>query len=118
MTRKTAKRFSPELRERAVRRVQDREREGGTQWESAGAIAAKIGCSRETLRRRVRRGERDVAETRGVCGWVGDPGWRRCERERFRALAREVRELRQVNESLRKASASLAEGELDRPFKR
>ena len=51
MTQKTAKQFSPELRERAVRMVQDREREGGTQWESVGAIAAKIGCSRETFRR-------------------------------------------------------------------
>ncbi len=69
MTQKAAKRFSPGLRERAVRMVQDREREGGTQWASVGAIAAKIGCSRETLRRWVRQGERDVAATRGVCGW-------------------------------------------------
>ncbi len=70
MTQKTGKQFSPELRERAVRMVQDREREGGTQWESVGAIAAKIGCSRETLRRWVRHGERDVAGTCSVCGWV------------------------------------------------
>lgn len=48
--------------------AQDREQEGGTQWESVGAIAAKIGRSRETLRRWVRQGERDVAEPRGVCG--------------------------------------------------
>ena len=51
MTRKTAKQCSPELRERAVRIVQDWEREGGPQWESIGTMAAKIGCSRETLRR-------------------------------------------------------------------
>ena len=79
MTQKTAKQFSPELRGRAVRTVQDRKREDGTQWESVGAIAAKIGCSRETLRRWVRPGERDVAETRSAaetrsvcrcCGWV------------------------------------------------
>ena len=69
MTQKAAKQFSPELRERAVRMVQDREREGGSQWESIGAIAAKFGCSRETLRRWVRQGERDVAETPSVCGW-------------------------------------------------
>lgn len=78
MTQKAGKPFSPELRERAVRTVQDRKREGGTQWESVGSgdfamrsadIAAKIGCSRETLRRRARRGERDAAETRSVCDW-------------------------------------------------
>ena len=106
------------MRERAVRMVQDREREGGTRWASVGAIAAKIGCSRETLRRWVRQGERDVAETHGVCGWVSNPGWRRCERERLRTLEREVRELRQADEILRKASAYFAQAELDRPFKR
>ena len=57
MTQKAAKQFSPGLRERAVRMVQDREREGDSQWESVGAIAARIGCSRETLRRWVRQGE-------------------------------------------------------------
>ena len=71
MTQKTAKQFSPELRERAVRMVQDREREGGTQWESVGAIAAKIGCSRETLRRWVRQGERDKG-----AAWAGHRGTR------------------------------------------
>ena len=60
MTQKAAKQFCPELRERAVRMVQDWEREGGTQWEPMGATAAKIGCSRETLRRWVRQGERDT----------------------------------------------------------
>ncbi len=62
MTQKTAKQFSPGLREHAVRMVQDREREGGTQWESVGAIAAKIGCSRETLRRWVRQASACFAE--------------------------------------------------------
>ena len=109
MTQKAAKQFSPELRERAVRMVQDREREGGTQWESVGAIAAKIGCSRETLRRWVRQGERDASER---------PGLTTGERERIKVLEREVRELRQANEILRKASAYFAQAELDRPFKR
>ena len=109
MTQKAAKQFSPELRERAVRMVQDREREGGSQWESVGAIAAKIGCSRETLRRWVRQGERDAGER---------PGLTTDERERIRALERENRELRQANEILRKASAYFAQAELDRPFKR
>ena len=84
MTQKTAKQFSPELRERAVRMVQDREREGGTQWEFIGSgdfaarsaeIAAKFGCSRETFRLWVRQGERDVAGTPSVCGWGRDPAW-------------------------------------------
>ena len=109
MTQKTAKQFSPELRERAVRMVQDREREGGTQWESVGAIAAKIGCSRETLRRWVRQGERDAGQR---------PGLTTDDQERTKALEREVRELRQANEILRKASAYFAQAELDRPFKR
>ena len=109
MTQKTAKQFSPELRERAVRMVQDREREGGTQWESVGAIAAKIGCSRETLRRWVRQGERDAGQR---------PGLTTDDQERIKALEREVRELRQANEILRKAPAYFAQAELDRPFKR
>jgi transposase-like protein len=102
MTQKTTKQFSPELRERAVRMVQDREREGGTRWESIGAIAAKFGCSRETLKRWVRQGERDAGER---------PGLTADERERIRAWEREVRQLR-------KASAYFAQAELDRPLKR
>jgi transposase-like protein len=84
--------------------VQDREREGGTQWESIGAIAAKMGCSRETLRRWVWREQRDAGQR---------PGLTTDERERIRALEREVRELRQANEILRKASAYFAQAELD-----
>ena len=100
MTQKTAKQFSSELRERAVRMVQDREREGGTQWGSISSIAAKIGCSRETLRRWVRQGERDKGQR--LHGLTTD------ERERVKALERENRELRQANEILRKASAYFA----------
>ena len=107
MTEKTAKQFSPELRERAVRMVQDREREGGTQWGSIGAIAAKMGCSRETLRRWVRQEERDAGER---------PGLTTGERERLKALEREVRELRQANEILRKASAYFAQAEWTGPI--
>ncbi len=106
MTQKTAKQFSSELRERAVRMVQDREREGGTQWGSISSIAAKIGCSRETLRRWVRQGERDKGQR--LHGLTTD------ERERVKALERENRELRQANEILRKASAYFAMAELDR----
>ena len=109
MAQKAATQFSPELRGRAVRMVQDREREGGTPWESMGAIAAKFGCSRGTPRRWIRQGERDTGER---------PGLATEERERIRALGREVRELRQAHEILRKASAYFAQAALDRPLKR
>ena len=102
MTQKTTKQYSPELRERAVRLVRDREREGGTQWGSIGAIAVKFGCSRETLRRWVRQGERDAEERLGL---TAD------ERERIRTLEPGNRELRQANEILLKASAYFAQAE-------
>ena len=109
MTQKIAKQFSPELRERVVRMMQYREREGVTQWESVGASATQIGCSRETLRCWVRQGERDAGQR---------PRLTMDERERIKALEREVRELLQANEILCKASAYFAQAELDRPFKR
>ncbi len=72
-------------------------------------MAAKIGCTAETLRRWVRQAERDGGAR---------PGSTTEERDRIRALEREVRELRQANEILRKASAYFAMAELDRPLKR
>ena len=107
-SRKTGANFSPEVRDRAVRLVLEAGRDPGTQWESIGSIAAKIGCSRETLRRWVRRSERDAGQR---------PGPTTDERERIRVLEREVRELRQANEILRKASAYFAVAELDRRSK-
>jgi len=82
--------------------------EHGSQWAAIGSIAAKIGCSGETLRHWVRRAERD----RGVRA-----GPTTAERERVKALERKNRELRQANEILRKASAYFAQAELDRRFK-
>ncbi len=97
--------FSPEVRERAVRLAREHESEHGSQWAAIQSIAAKIGCSGETLRKWVRQAERD----RGVrAGPTTD------ERERIKALERENRELRQANEILRKASAYFAQAELDR----
>jgi transposase len=97
--------FSPEVRERAVRMVREHQNEHGSPWAAMQSIAAKIGCSGETLRTWVRQAERD----RGVrAGPTTD------ERERIKALEREVRELRQANEILRKASAYFAMAELDR----
>ena len=104
MTKRTPP-FSPEVRERAVRMVQDHKGEHNSLHAATQSIAAKIGCSGETLRNWIRQAESD----RGVrAGPMTD------ERERIKALEREVRELRQANESLRKASAYFAMAELDR----
>ena len=80
-----------------------------SQWAAIGSIAAKIGCTGETLRNWVRQAERDQGLR------AGPPS---DERERIKLLEREVRELRQANEILRKASAYFAQAELDRPLKR
>ena len=104
----TATRYSPELRERAVRMVLEHQGDHGSQWAAIASIAGKVGCTPESLRRWVRQAERD----RGLrAGATTD------ERERIKALERENRELRQANEILRKASAYFAQAELDRPLK-
>ena len=100
--------FSPEVRERAVRLVREHESEHGSQWAAIQSIAAKIGCSGETLRNWVRQADR----ARGVRA-----GPTTEESERIKALERENRELRQANEILRKASAYFAQAELDRRFR-
>src|SRR4051812_25706813 len=105
MTKRTPP-YSPEVRERAVRMVLDHQGEHGSQYAAIQSIAAKIGCSGETLRNWVRQAERDR-------GLRAGPSTQ--ERERIKALERENRELRQANEILRKASAYFAMAELDRP---
>ena len=107
MTKRTPP-YSPEVRARAVRMVFDHADEHGSQYAAIRSIAQKIGCSSETLRNWVRQAERDEGLRAGP---TTD------ERDRIKALEREVRELRQANEILRKASAYFAQAELDRRFK-
>ena len=99
------KKYSPETRERAVRLVFAQESEHPSQWAAISSIAEKIGCTPETLRKWVRRAERDSGRR---------PGLTTDERERLRDLERENRELKRANEILRKASAYFAQAELDR----
>ncbi len=98
-------RYSPEVRERSVRMVLEHQGEHDSQWAAIGSIAAKIGCTAETLRKWVRQAERDQGRR---------PGLTTEERERLKQLERENRELRRANEILRKASAYFAQAELDR----
>ena len=106
MTNQT--KYSAEVRERAVGMVLTHQNEHLSQWPAISSIAAKIGCTGETLRGWVRQAERDRGQRAGL---TTD------ERERMKALEREVRELRQANEILRKASAYFAQAELGHPFK-
>ena len=100
-----ATRYSPEIRERAVRMVFEHQAEYDSQWAAMNSIAAKIGCTAETLRKWVRRAERDQGLREGLTS---------SDRERLKALERENRELKRANEILRKASAFFAQAELDR----
>ena len=109
MTKQISPKDAPEVRERAVRMVFEHTGEHASQWAAIGSIAAKIGCTAETLRGWVRQAERDQGKRAGP---TSD------DRERVKALEREVRELRQANEILRKASAYFAQAELDRPFRK
>ena len=79
-----------------------------SQWAAIASIAAKMGCTAETLRKWVRQTERDMGK---------QPGLTTSERERFKELERENRELKRANEILRKASAFFAQAELDRRSK-
>ncbi|KVM10140.1 transposase [Burkholderia ubonensis] len=105
---KKATKFSPEVRERAVRLVREQRSEHPSMWAAVESIAPMIGCTPQTLldwvkRDEVGRGERDGVST--------------AERERIKVLEREVKELRRTNEILKLASAFFAQAELDRRFK-
>lgn len=98
-------RFSPEVREGAVRLVLDQVEGNGPTWPAIISVSSKIGCTPETLRRWVRQAERDKGEREGL---TTD------DREELKRLQRENRELKKANEILRLASAFFAQAELDR----
>ena len=98
-------RYSPEVRERAVRLFHEHVAEHPSPWAAMASIASKLGCTTETLRNWVRQAERDAGARAGLTT---------TERQRLTALERENRELRRTNEILRKASAYFAQAERDR----
>jgi len=105
---KTTAKFSSEVRERAVRMVLEHRSEHASQWAAIVSIAAKIGCTAQTLNDWIKKADVDSGRKPGVTSE---------ERERVKPLERENRELRQDNEILRKASAYFAQAELDRRWK-
>lgn len=106
---KTTNKFSPEVRERAVRLVLDNQDQHESRWQAILSISWKIGCAPQTLNDWVKKVEVDTGQRGGITTEVA---------EKMKALERENRELKQANEILRKASAYFAQAELDRPFKR
>jgi len=105
---KKSVKFSPEVWERALRMVGEVQGQHDSQWAAIESIAAKIGCTAETLRRWVRQHERDSGQREGATT---------VEAQRVKELEREVRELRKANEILKLASAFFAQAELDRRLK-
>ena len=101
--------YSAEFRERGVRLFREQRPEYASDNAAFLAIAPKLGCSPDSLRAWCRQAERDAGEREGLTSE---------EKVRIKELEREVRELRQANEILKKASAYFAMAELDRPFKR
>ena len=98
-------RFSPEVKERAVRLTYEQQKDAGSQWAAIRSVASKIGCSPETLRHWIRKDEVDTGKREGLTT---------SEREHMKQLEKENRELKKANEILRLASAYFAKAELDR----
>lgn len=109
----TKQRFTPaypaELRERGVRLFRENRADYSSDTAAYKAIAPKLGCSPDSLRVWCQQAERDTGQRAGLTS---------AEKDRIKELEREVRELRQANEILKKASAYFAAAELDRPFRK
>jgi len=102
---KTTNKYSPEVRERAVRLVLDNQGQHESRWSAILSISSKIGCAPQTLNEWVKKAEVDRGDRTGITTEMA---------EKMKALERENRELRQANEILREASAYFAQAELDR----
>ena len=102
---KTTNKYSPEVRERAVRLVLDNQGQHESRWSAILSISSKIGCAPQTLNEWVKKAEVDRGDRTGITTEMAD---------KMKALERENRELKQANEILRKASAYFAQAELDR----
>jgi len=102
---KTSNKFSPEVRDRAVRMVGEHRFDYASEWAALTSIAGKIGCTTETLRRWCRE---EASRRSAPAAQTSD------DKARLKLLEREVKELRRANEILRKASAYFAQAELDR----
>ena len=101
----TRNKFSPEFRDRAVRMVEEHRGDYPSEWAAMSSIAAKVGCTTETLRRWCRE---EASRRTAPAALAAD------DQARLKLLEREVKELRRANEILRKASAYFAMAELDR----
>lgn len=108
MSREKAKQFTREVKDRAVRMVLEHEKDHSSRWATVVSVSSKIGCSAPTLHDWVKRSEIDSGTRAGVPTEVA---------EKMKAMEREIRELRQANEILRKASAYFAMAEFDRRSK-
>jgi transposase len=106
---KKSNRFAPEVRERAVRLVQEHRDQYPSLWATVQSIAPKIGCTAETLQEWFKRTEVDAGVRAGTTT---------ADAQRIKELEREVKELRRANEILKTASAFFAQAELDRQLKR
>jgi transposase len=104
----TSNRYPPEVRERAVRLVEEAQKDNLSEWAAINSVSEKIGCTKETLRRWVRQTQTDQGRR---------PGLTTDDKDRLLQLERENRELRKANEILKTASAFFAQAELDRKLK-